>query len=160
MNGHRLDQQRSPKDCGFIRSLGLCSGWTDAKHHLPWRKGASKIQQPLSDQYARTDLDVGPKKKNHNSFQCQELNEENKNTHFPMMFLQTQNKKSVEKSQHDFYRQQNSSLNQNTDAGRHHSGPVPPAGSSRCHRGQVIQQFLTPASVKQIVTPKQTRNVS
>lgn len=118
MEGHRLEQWKQ-------RSRW---GWTDVKHHRCHGERGPSIQGPLSDQYTWSDLDVGQKNKL-NSFQCQELNGGKKNT-FSDVFLQTQNNKSGGKSQHDFYRQQNSSLNQNTDAGRHHSGPVLPTGSS------------------------------
>lgn len=75
---------------------------------------------------------------------------------FSDVFLQTQNNKSGGKSHHDFYRQQNSSLNQNTDAGRHHSGPVIPTGSSGCHREQLIQHIVSNTSFSQHNPDSQT----
>lgn len=72
------------------------------------------------------------------------------------MFLQTQEKNH----KHDFYQRQNSSLNQNTDTGRHHSGPVSPPGSSGAPAPSPKDtQIPTPASVDTLLTHKQTSNV-
>lgn len=71
---------------------------------------------------------------------------------FSDVFLQTQNNKS----QHDFYGQQNSSLNQNTDAGRRRSGPVSPTGSSGRRRGRLTQHAVANASFSQHNADSQT----
>lgn len=82
------------------------------------------------------------RKSTHNSFQCQEVEWRERN--LPCSDVSSDSKTTNREGNHDTtYRQQNSPLSQNTDAGRRHSGPVLPPGSSGCHRGRVIQHIVS-----------------